>query len=60
LPPALNRIGNFRKNSVYEAGVQPTPDSFYFWVKGDSIWYSEKQDSTLVLGQMQITNIEPG
>jgi len=42
LPPALNRAGQFRKNSNFVEGTTPTLDSFYFWLKGDSIWYSEK------------------
>lgn len=50
LPPNLSRIGNYRKNTVFTAGVQPTIDSFYFWVNGDSIWYSEKPESTFILG----------
>jgi hypothetical protein len=60
LPPALNRKGTFRKNHSFVEGVQPTMDSFYFWLNGDSLWYSEKIDSTIILGQMKITGITPG
>jgi len=42
LPPALNKKGNFRKNSQFaEGGAIPTPDSFYFRINGESIYYTE-------------------
>jgi hypothetical protein len=60
LAPTLNRKGTFRKNTAFVAGTQPTLDSFYFWLNGDSIWYAETLTSTAVLGQLKITGIEAG
>jgi len=42
MPSALNKKGNFRKNSQFcEGGAIPTPDSFYFRINGESIYYTE-------------------
>lgn len=56
MPAGLSRESDFRKNTSFkEGGDIPTCDSFYFWINGEYMLYSEQKEKAVVLGTVLLS-----